>query len=609
MPIHKLDENTANQIAAGEVVENPSSVVKELLENALDAGAKRIRITLKKGGLEEITVIDDGSGIPSAELPLAFQRHATSKIKILADLEIIKTLGFRGEALPSIASVSKISLTTRHKTEETGSYLSLEAGKEQEFQKLGFPVGTRVSVRNLFFNTPARRKFLKGISAETARISRTVQILALSRPDVSFVIQKESGTFLETPGDGRLLNVISSIFGSNMVRELVPVDHFVEGDISLSGYISNLTYTRNNRNYQFFYVNNRYVRSSFLRNSLDKCFRDHVTSKRYPVAFLFLQIPPREMDVNVHPAKIEVRFHREDSIDSFLQKALKTSFSGSFIPSWSPKTQGTADPRGTQFSVENEKFTEESKTSIRETGAPQNYYSSSNKIPDTSLNKTEAAAERTAYPTKDKKEDYFETKLDLDNDDFFKGRFLGQVFSSYILIEGKKGENFYFLDQHAAHERVLWENIQLKKQEDSGESQATLPLTIELPLSLAEALSTKLEFLKEIGLELEQFGNNTFILRAVPFALQEVITSEVLLDILEEVTSQNLFDSEYKKHTLLQLACKGAIKANQSLAKDEIESLLEQLEKCTNPFYCPHGRPVFFQIGKNELERYFKRRS
>lgn len=595
MPIHKLDKNTADQIAAGEVVENPSSAVKELLENALDAGAKRIKITLKKGGLEEITVTDDGSGIPSHELPLAFQRHATSKINNLADLEKIETLGFRGEALPSIASVAKVSLTSRHETEETGSYLALEAGKEQEFQKLGFPVGTRVTVRDLFFNTPARRKFLKGTPAETARTARTVQVLALSRPDVSFILQKESATFLETPGDGRLLNVISSLFGSDLARELVKLDNLVEGDLSLSGYVSNPTYTRNNRNYQYFYVNNRYVRSSLLRDSLDKSFRHHVTSKRYPAAFLFLQIHPREMDVNVHPAKIEVRFHREDSVDSFLQKALQASFSGSFIPSWSPKTWGATAPGGTQFSVENEKPAAESNTSTRETGASHHYYPSSSETPGTAINETEAAAEKTA--------------ANLDNDDFFKGRFLGQVFSSYILIEGQKGEDFYFLDQHAAHERVLWENILFKEKEEPAESQATVPLTIELPLSLAETLRTKLELLQELGLELEQFGSHTFVLRAVPFALQEVITSEVLADILEEAANRGLYDHEFKKHTLLQLACKGAIKANQNLAKGEIESLLKQLEKCANPFYCPHGRPVFFRIGKNELEKYFKRRS
>lgn len=601
MPIYKLDENTANQIAAGEVVENPSSVVKELLENALDAGAKRIKITLTKGGLEEIAILDDGCGIPSGELSLAFQRHATSKINKIIDLEKIKTLGFRGEALPSISSVSKVSVTTRHKKEEIGSYIYLEAGISKEYQKVGFPIGTKVNVRNLFFNTPARKKFLKGIPAETARVSKTVQTMALSRPDISFVLEKESGKILETPGDGKLLNVISSLFGSNLARELMPLGHQVEDDTSLSGYVSNPTFTRNNRNYQYFFVNNRYVRSPLLRSSLDKSFRNQVTSKRYPVAFLFLQIPPQELDVNVHPTKIEVRFHREDSLSKFVQNSLQAIFSGSFVPSWKAEKTSSVTPRSTQFNIENREHIEESPGAVRENSAPQNsYLFSQNKM------ESSAETEEKALPVAEKKE---ESSHSVDNKDFFKGRILGQVFSSYILVEGREGESFYFLDQHAAHERVLWEQIQLKEKEDAGESQVTLPLVLELPLSLAEAISTRMGLLKELGLEMEQFGSHTFVLRAVPFALQEIITSEVLLDILEEVGSQDLLDNEFKKHTLLQLACKGAIKANQRLAKDEIESLLKQLENCNNPFYCPHGRPVFFQIAKNELEKYFKRRS
>ena len=298
VPIRKLSPETASQIAAGEVVENPASVVKELIENALDAGAKRIRVLLKKGGMQEITVIDDGSGIPAHELRLALERHATSKIKDIDDLSTVRTLGFRGEALPSISSVAKISITSRQYREETGVSIYLEGGIEKSFQEVGFPLGTRVTVQDLFFNIPARRKFLKGISAETAKVSRVMQVLALSRPDVSFTLKREKGVLWETPGDGELINVIVTLFGHEIGRQLIPL-HFTENDYHLNGYVGN-PYFLNNRVISSF-VNGRVVQSKPQESLWIKAIRPgHGEKIPCCVSFPFL---PADIDVNIHPSK------------------------------------------------------------------------------------------------------------------------------------------------------------------------------------------------------------------------------------------------------------------------------------------------------------------
>jgi len=605
VPIRKLPPGTANQIAAGEVVESPSSVVKELVENALDAGAKRIRVILKKGGLQEITVIDDGDGIPSAELRLAVERHATSKIQNIEDLDTVHTLGFRGEALPSIASVSKLSITSRQCREEAGTYLFLEGGREKSFQEVGFPAGTRVIVQDLFFNIPARRKFLKGIAAETAKVSRTMQVLALSRPDVSFILEREKGILFETSGDGQLINVILTLFGHDMERNLIPL-HFTEENYCLDGYVSNPLFARSNRSYQFFFVNGRVVRSKTLRESLDKSYSSLVTSKKYPLAFLFLSLPPAEIDVNIHPAKTEIRLYREEFVRSFLIKSLNIAFqTGKRIPVFSWKEEINRAEKGENIQPSGEKahFQEE----IVTYGAKENRYSPSADTPVFTERTDEAFISEKSYeksPLESGENLTLLTKPLLE-EPFFEV-IIGQVFGTYILLQ--KGEDLFFLDQHAAHERILWEKLQQKNNDALLSSQITLPLPFELPMDMAEQLSAKIKILEEIGLELEQFGNNTFIIRKVPIFLKDIFHPEMLQDLFEELTSKPLEKEDFLKEALLQLSCKAAIKANKSLTFKEIRSLLQQLQECRDPFFCPHGRPVFFQMKKAELEKYFKRR-
>ncbi len=587
MRIRKLDQQTSKQIAAGEVVENPSSVVKELVENSLDAGAKRIEVMIKKGGLGEITVLDDGSGVPADEVRLALERHATSKITCLEDLYNIYTLGFRGEALPSIASVSRLSVSTRYQKEETGRYIFWEGGMEKESKEIGFPTGTRITVKDLFYNTPVRLKFLKSSSSETAKISRIIIILALSRPDVSFLLKNENRVLLEIPGDESLLNVIAKGFGTDLARELIPID-FKSGELLLSGYVSKPTYSRNSRHYQLFYINGRYVRSQTIREALDKSFASIITSKRYPAAFLYLRLPAEKLDVNVHPSKVEVRFHQEEQLRFFLEKSLKKAFSTEYFV---PKIQKRNMQKEKPLSL-----TEKDKN-----GDSHDYKKAREYEGDRQKNLQITVAESHENMDVD------DLKSSILNTELYSGRFSnglikGQVFSTYIVVQ--KEDNLIFIDQHAAHERILWEKITQKEKENYV--QEILPLPLEFPLQMVKSIRDKLGYLKEIGLEVEQFGNNTFIIRSVPFFLKDIFTAETLRDILEELSG--MATADFKKETLLSLSCKAAIKANKRLTPEEINSLLAQLEKCENPFFCPHGRPVAIKIEKSELEKYFKRR-
>ncbi|NLX91308.1 MAG: DNA mismatch repair endonuclease MutL [Firmicutes bacterium] len=585
MPIKKLPPETANQIAAGEVVENPASVVKELVENALDAGAGRIRVLLQQGGLREITVIDNGSGIPPGELRLAVERHATSKILDIGDLGSVLTLGFRGEALPSIASVSRLTITSRHYEDEAGASIFLEGGVEKDFKEIGFPVGTRVTVQDLFFNTPARRKFLKGISAETAKVSRMMQVLSLSRPDVSFTLEREKGVLWETSGDGNLKNVILTLFGHDLGKQLIPLD-FTEKEYRLRGYVSDPTSFRNNRGFQFFYVNGRAVQSKPLRESLDKSYSSLITSKKYPLAFLFLSLPPADIDVNVHPSKTEIRLYQEELVRSFLVKSLSAAFQG-----------------GRRFPVYNWRG-ETIQTEKKTDSCPQKVQIQEN-ILAYGENELE---EKPGYFNREhllKSEKPALNKEPLLEKPFYD-MIVGQAFGTYILLQ--KGEDLLFMDQHAAHERILWERVQQTNSDLLQGSQIALPLPFELPLYIAEEIYGKLNLLEEIGLELERFGHNTFIIRTVPLFLKDVFYPEMLLDLFEKLTSQPLKREDFQKEALLQLSCKAALKANKALTTEEIRALLEQLEKCRDPFFCPHGRPVFFKMNKAELEKYFKRR-
>ncbi len=600
MPIKKLDARTANQIAAGEVVENAASVVKELIENALDAGARRINIAVRGGGLEEISVTDDGSGILKADLRLALQRHATSKINRIEDLETITSLGFRGEALPSIASVSRLTLNTKHPAEEVGNQIVIEGGREIDFQERGLPPGTRVTVKDLFFNTPVRKKFLKSVAAETARTTKIVQNLALSRPDVAFSLERNRQHVLHTPGDGDIFNAILSIYGQELGSQLVPLDDAAQdsaGPYRLQGFVSQPKFSRNNRNYQLFFVNRRYVQSRLMGEELDLAFSRVVTSRRFPMAFLFLTLPPGEIDVNVHPTKTEIRFHRGNAVRSFLRKTLEDGFSSRrpYALPGQPAEQKTGEKRDAGDAEEADEavpgINEQQQFSLTETRPEQNSTVLDQLVP------YERASPGLALP------DQVSTVPGFFDYDLL----LGQLFHTYILIQ--QDNRLLFIDQHAAHERIIWEQMEQTGQREQLKQQI-IPQAVELSPATAEHVVAAMDLFAELGLELEQFGDRTFVIRTVPVFIRERVTGELLQDILEAVTREPGNDLQaIQKALLIQISCKGSVKARQKLSREEMESLLQQLKACRQPFYCPHGRPVVFQLEEKEIEKQFKRRS
>ncbi|MEW5921031.1 MAG: DNA mismatch repair endonuclease MutL [Bacillota bacterium] len=597
MTIIKLDVRTASQIAAGEVVENPSSVVKELLENALDAGANRIRVILQKGGLEEIKVFDDGCGIPAAELRLALERHATSKITGIEDLSRITTLGFRGEALPSIAAVSRTEITTRHKHDDAGSQIYLEGGEEKVFKAAGFPRGTMVTVKDLFFNVPVRRRFLRSIAAEAARATRIVELIALSHPHISFALERDGKTILETSGDGSVLNTILKIFGHRLAPYLLPVQ-YQEGNYSLAGYVSSPSLSLKSRSHQVFFANRRHVRNRLFREALEKSYARYVTARRYPLAFLFLSLPPEELDVNVHPSKIEVRFRREKELFDFIYKGITDTYkrSGNISTIQTVKQSHKQVPL-TLFPLAREDDNALVKESV--TG------------PQVSVSHTEACREKNEERVQDGKDavtgiNYREEPAPIFSREVV---ILGQLFASLILVQ--QGDNLLLVDQHAAHERVLWEECLRRRAGERHYLQKALPFPQELTLPLPEDFFSeeRLNLLTEVGLGLEQFGNNSFIIRTVPFFLKDIFTAEMLGDVFEELAHTNaLAAPEWQEAVLLQLTCKAAVKANKSLSMTEMEALLRQLEQCQNPYYCPHGRPVIVKITRKEMEIKFHRK-
>lgn len=595
MSVNKLDLKTRNQIAAGEVVENPSSVVKELVENALDAGATRIKILLRKGGTEEITVSDNGCGISAAEVRLALERHATSKITTIEDLSQVTTLGFRGEALPSIAAVSRILLKTRSKDEGVGSFIYLEGGEEKDFKETGLPPGTMVTVKDLFFNTPVRRKFLRSVAAESAQATRIIELLALSHPQISFTLKRDGKIQLETPGDGNILNTILQLFGHKLAPHLEPVQ-WHDGNYHLEGYVSSPSLSLRSRSHQIYFINNRYVRNYLLREALEQSYARFVTAKRYPLAFLFFKLPAEELDVNVHPAKTEVRFREKKYVFEFLREGITKTYQAKInTPVLETKDRVKED--------------EHNKTVTHEKAQILDFFYRDSQEDKRQIRETEPSFKANTATEKTEEDLHRDDKITISPLNAAARIILSQLFSSYILVQ--QGDNLLLVDQHAAHERILWEEC-LKRRKGKGKfMQEVLPFPQELNLPVSGNILSeeRITQLSDVGLELEQFGNTSFVVRAVPFFVKDTFSAQMLADIFQDLCNDNIIsEPDWQEAVLLKLTCKAAVKANTVLTVKEMESLLKQLEQCENPLYCPHGRPVTTKISKKELEKMFHRR-
>ncbi|MEN6435192.1 MAG: DNA mismatch repair endonuclease MutL [Anaerolineaceae bacterium] len=582
MPIHLLSEAVASQIAAGEVVERPASVVKELLENSLDAGATRISIQIQQAGKQLIEVTDNGTGIPFSEVELAVTRHATSKLNTAADLFAIRTLGFRGEALASIASVSRSTLTTRTENEEAGSRLVVEGGEGGKLEKMGFPTGTSLRVENLFANVPARLKFLKTDATERQQVHALVTRYALAYSQVQFSLVDDGRVVLQTSGSGNRREVLANLYGVEIARQMLQVI-FEDGDISIEGFTSPLSLTRSNRKEMTFFVNGRWIQDTALNAAMVQAYAGLLMVGRFPISVLFIKVPPEDVDVNVHPAKAEVRFRSSDKIFAAVQRAVRRAVMAYSpipeIPSqrlWSaPVVSNTpAAPSRTPgldwqmaAEVENSSDQTETATSVDETNIPAGN---------------------------------FPGGLPL-------LRLIGQIGATYLVAEGPDG--LYLIDQHAAHERVLFEKLMNQRGREVVMQPLLQPVTIQLAPHQAAILTDSLETLARLGFVVDEFGTNTFRIRAIPALFLKNDPQAILRAVVEEIEEdESPMQSEVEAIIASRVCKSAAVKGGTLLAPEEQSTLLRDLEKCQSPRTCPHGRPTMIHLSVDLLERQFGRR-
>ncbi len=579
MPIRILPEHIASQIAAGEVIERPASVVKELVENALDAGADRITIETLGAGKRLIAVTDNGAGIPRDELGLAVSRHATSKLSRAEDLFQIATLGFRGEALASIGSVSRLTVEARTAGSEAGARLRVDGGALGEVSEVGMPTGTRITVQDLFYNVPARLKFLKTDTTERRNIEALVTRYALAYPDVRWKLAMEGKSALQTSGNGNRREVLAGLYGVEVAKQMLAVE-FLEGGYHIHGFISPISLTRANRREITVFVNGRWIRDTAVTAAVIRAYHTLLMVGRFPIVVLFLELPPETVDVNVHPAKAEVRFREADMVFSRVQRAVKRA-----LLAYSPVP--ALDARSWW-------------------GAAQ---------PDTQEEIDPAWAMSAEIPTiAPPDEEISQPRIDIHTGAGNEGerlpllRLVGQVAGTYLIAEGPDG--LYLIDQHAAHERVLFEALMAQQAQDQVSSQALLsPVNVALPPDKARLLEDQLPELAGLGFQVEPFGPNTYTVRAIPALLVGGDPAGALYALVEEFEEDETPLAAAREAQVTARVCKRmAVKGGQTLSPEEQSALLRGLERCQSPRTCPHGRPTMIHLSADLLERQFGRR-
>jgi DNA mismatch repair protein MutL len=606
--IQILSDHLANQIAAGEVVERPASVVKELVENAIDAQATKIEVVLIEGGITSIRISDNGVGMSFEDAKLAFERHATSKIRSERDLTTIRTLGFRGEALPSIASVARVELITSSDDLTLATTIQIDGGTKQEATTTSRVRGTDVIVRDLFYNTPARLKYLKTINTEISHVADVIGRLALAHPTISFHLQHQGRELFRSTGDGKLLHAILALYGKQVASQMVEIKA-EDSDFKLSGYIGKPELTRASRKAITILLNGRYVRSIPLTNTILAAYGTLLPVGRYPIGVIQIEMDPKLVDVNVHPAKLEVRLSKEKELAQLITNAIKAAFQQkTLIPLASQPKQELFPPKSKveQLELTNEQtypFVEEKKSPpvIRETKA----------VPF--IEKEEVVRHETSGTTRSE----ISPDIPLETEPRRESNTtrvplpellpLAQVHGTYIVAQSPDG--LYLIDQHAAQERIYYEQFLAKmKKEDHHVQPLLIPLTVECTSSDALLLENYMETLKAWGLELEPFGGNTFLLRSYPDWFPSVDVQPVLSEVMEWLRSHGQVNTtELRDASAKLMACKAAIKANRHLRVDEMEALIEDLENCETPYTCPHGRPILVHFSTYELEKMFKR--
>ena len=628
--IHLLSQSTIDQIAAGEVVERPASVVKELVENAIDAGADAVTVEIKDGGLSLIRVTDNGCGIDKSQIKRAFLRHATSKISTIDDLSFVESLGFRGEALSSIAAVAQVEAITKTEKELTGIRYAIAGGMEEDVEEIGAPKGTTFLVHNLFYNTPARRKFMKQPKTEGGYVSDLMEHIAMSRPDISFKFVNGGAVRFHTSGNGDLKEVIYRIYGREMADSVIPFEE--EGDLChLSGYIGKPEINRSSRAYELFFVNGRFVRDDLLSKALEEGYRQYVMQHKFPFAVLHISIDPKEIDVNVHPSKMQIRIQRGNEMFAFLSENIKKRLHElEMIPKVllteekeeAPQKVKAPEPFETRR-IEN-LVQEEKKIYLTasESGQDTPVDRAGRKLTSAVL---DAAVHKIGTPLvnneirsnvikaadhiiveKPVQMNLFEEKI-LTREARDEYKILGQIFDTYWLMEYR--DKLLIIDQHAAHEKVKYERLVKQLKEKQAASQLLSPPVI-LNLSGKEEIVFRQyrEYFEKMGFEAEEFGTGAYAIRSVPTDLYGCDEKELffqVLDELSEVPARGEPDVILQK--LASMACKSAVKGNNSMDRKEMETLIDELLTLENPYHCPHGRPTIITMSKYEIEKKFKR--
>ncbi|UEL47523.1 DNA mismatch repair endonuclease MutL [Terrisporobacter hibernicus] len=654
--INILDDITINKIAAGEVVERPSSVTKELIENSIDANSTQIVIDITDGGKKQIRITDNGSGILSSEVDKSFLRHATSKIKEIDDLYDLYSLGFRGEALASIASVSRLEMITKTKEEPIGTKVILEGGKEILKEPVGTKNGTTIIIKDLFFNTPVRQKFLKSTHAETINISDLINKLAIGNTHIQFKYINNGKLMLNTPGDGKLLSVIRSIYGKEIVENLIEIDE--KGECcSLSGYIGNNNIYRSNKNLQHIYINNRFVKSKIILDAINEAYKSIIPINKHGVCFLNININPTKIDVNIHPTKMEIKFENDKDLyieirDLLKRKLLNTALIGKY-ESYDRKpiiserkeaylakkeeTSNTVISNKINKTMPIEELDDTNKFMSFEEALSKENNKKDNKE---SLNSVDKKEDIKLQPLESKKGEYFiDGNIDLSKSFTFdeleylsnvnnksndieiikeenpiknENRFsitdfrvVGSILNTYIVLE--KNDAMYLLDQHAAHEKVLYEEYMKKFKNHKIDMQMLLdPIVVEISNVDMLKVESNLDLFLKFGFEIELFGNNHIMIRGVPTIFGNPESEKFILQIIDNIEDlKNSYDLKGDKFA--SMACRAAIKANDKIHTMEMKKLLSQMELCENPFTCPHGRPTIVEISKKEIEKMFKR--